>query len=124
MASFVFLTNPQKLCRVPFFCCETTSVNSYIYLLILREGSPLHGILAGIEHIQDSQLTAFQEEMAQSVALAGRTLLDTVDHILDYSKISNLTRGQKKDRAKVDSQGIKSRMEFVTMALSALIWHA
>jgi len=41
--------------------------------------------------------------MAQSVALAGRTLLDTVDHILDYSKISNLTRGQKKDRAKVDS---------------------
>jgi hypothetical protein len=42
--------------------------------------------------------------MAQSVALAGRTLLDTVDHILDYSKISNLTRGQKKDRAKVDSQ--------------------
>ena len=67
------------------------------------EGSPLHGILAGIELIQDSQLTAFQEEMAQSVALAGRTLLDTVDHILDFSKISNLTRGQKKDRAKVDS---------------------
>ena len=67
------------------------------------KGSPLHGILAGIELIQDSQLTAFQEEMAQSVALAGRTLLDTVDHILDYSKISNLTRGQKKERAKVDS---------------------
>jgi len=67
------------------------------------EGSPLHGILAGIELIQDSQLTAFQEEMALSVALAGRTLLDTVDHILDYSKISNLTRGQKRDRAKVDS---------------------
>lgn len=63
----------------------------------------MHGILAGIELIQDSQLTAFQEEMAQSVALAGRTLLDTVDHILDYSKISNLTRGQKRDRAKVDS---------------------
>ena len=41
--------------------------------------------------------------MAQSVALAGRTLLDIVDHILDYSKISNLTRGQKKNRAKVDS---------------------
>ena len=67
------------------------------------QGSPLHGILAGIELIQDSQLTAFQQEMAQSVALAGRTLLDTVDHILDYSKISNLTRGQKRDRAKVDS---------------------
>lgn len=41
--------------------------------------------------------------MAQSVEIAGRTLLDTVDHILDYSKISNLTRGQKRDRAKVNS---------------------
>jgi signal transduction histidine kinase len=69
------------------------------------KGSPLHGIMVGIELIQDSQLTAFQEEMAQSVALASRTLLDTVDHILDYSKISNLTRGQKKDRVKVDSMG-------------------
>ena len=67
------------------------------------EGSPLHGILAGIELIQDSELTAFEEEMALSVALAGRTLLDTVDHILDHSKISNLTRGQKRDRARVDS---------------------
>lgn len=41
--------------------------------------------------------------MAVSVALAGSTLLDTVDHILDYSKIGNLARGQKRDRAKVDS---------------------
>ena len=49
-------------------------------------------------------MTAFQTEMAQSVEIAGRTLLDTVDHILDYSKISNLTSGQKRDRAKVDAQ--------------------
>lgn len=41
--------------------------------------------------------------MALSVALAGRTLLDTVNHILDYSKISNLTRDQKTDRARVDT---------------------
>lgn len=39
--------------------------------------SPLHGILAGIEMLQDSPLSAFQEEMAVSAALAGRTLLDT-----------------------------------------------
>jgi len=65
--------------------------------------SPLHGILASIELIQDSKLTSFQQEMALSVAIAGRTLLDTVDHILDYSKISNLSRGQKRDRAKIDT---------------------
>jgi hypothetical protein len=65
--------------------------------------SPLHGILAGVELLQDSELTPFQEEMALSVALAGRTLLDTVNHILDYSKISNLTHGQKKDRTRVNA---------------------
>lgn len=70
--------------------------------------SPLHGILAGVELLQDTQLTPFQEEMSLSVALAGRTLLDTVNHILDYSKISNLTRGQKKDRARVDASRHKS----------------
>lgn len=46
--------------------------------------------------------------MSLSVALAGRTLLDTVNHILDYSKISNLTRDQKRDRARVDAARHKS----------------
>lgn len=39
--------------------------------------SPLHGILAGVELLLGTNLTSFQEEMALSVALAGRTLLDT-----------------------------------------------
>lgn len=65
--------------------------------------SPLHGILAGVELLQDTQLTPFQEEMSLSVAIAGRTLLDTVNHILDYSKISNLTRDQKRDRTRLDA---------------------
>jgi two-component sensor histidine kinase len=72
-------------------------------LTFFLTGSPLHGILAGVELLQDTELTPFQEEMSLSVALAGRTLLDTVDHILDYSKISNLTRDQKRDRAKADA---------------------
>ena len=71
-------------------------------------GSPLHGILAGVELLQDTHLTPFQEEMSLSVELAGRTLLDTVNHILDYSKISNLTRDQKRDRAKADAARHKS----------------
>ena len=70
--------------------------------------SPLHGILAGVELLQDTQLTPFQEEMSLSVAIAGRTLLDTVNHILDYSKISNLTRDQKRDRTRLDAARHKS----------------
>jgi hypothetical protein len=33
---------------------------------------------------------------------------DTVNHVLDYSKISNLTRDQKRDRARVDAARHKS----------------
>jgi len=62
----------------------------------------------GVELLQDSKLTPFQEEMSLSVALAGRTLLDTVNHVLDYSKISNLTQDQKRDRARVDASRHKA----------------
>lgn len=90
------------------FPTETLSLVRPVINTLFSTGSPLHGILAGIELLQDTQLTPFQEEMSLSVALAGRTLLDTVNHILDYSKISNLTRDQKRDRARVDAARHKS----------------
>lgn len=39
--------------------------------------SPLHGILAGIEFLQESELTSFQLEMSHTIMVAARTLLDT-----------------------------------------------
>lgn len=65
--------------------------------------SPLHGVLAGTELLQETELTPFQKDMALTVAVAGRTLLDTVNHVLDYSKISSLTQGQQKERAVADA---------------------
>lgn len=64
--------------------------------------SPLHGILAGVEFLQESELTSFQQEMAHTIGMAGRTLLDTVNHILDFTKISNFTRAQNRQRVKAD----------------------
>ncbi|KAI7253073.1 hypothetical protein KC343_g4501 [Hortaea werneckii] len=54
--------------------------------------SPLHGVLAGAEFLQESHLTPYQQEMTMTITMAGRTLLNTVDQILDYSKISNRSR--------------------------------
>jgi len=39
--------------------------------------SPLHGVLAGAEFLMESELSAFQEQMAHTISMAGRTLLDT-----------------------------------------------
>lgn len=40
--------------------------------------SPLHGILAGLEFLEETELTAFQLEMAHTIRTAGKALLDTV----------------------------------------------
>lgn len=39
--------------------------------------SPLHGVLGGLELLQETQLDAFQREMTRTIKMAGTTLLDT-----------------------------------------------
>ncbi|KAF9630208.1 hypothetical protein BFW01_g389 [Lasiodiplodia theobromae] len=53
--------------------------------------SPLHGILGGVEFLQNMSLDAAQADTLNSVAMCGRTLLDTVQNILAYSKINEIT---------------------------------
>lgn len=49
--------------------------------------SPLHGILASVEFLADSALDGFQRNLVDTVDMCGRTLLDTIEHVLDFSKI-------------------------------------
>jgi hypothetical protein len=46
--------------------------------------SPLHGIIAGIEILEDSVMTPAQDEVLHAVETCSRTLLDTVDHVSDW----------------------------------------
>ncbi|RMZ81768.1 hypothetical protein DV738_g2065, partial [Chaetothyriales sp. CBS 135597] len=59
--------------------------------------SPLHGILGSIEFLQDSPLDDFQSSMVISVETCGKTLLDTVEHVLDSAKLHNLSRRPRDD---------------------------
>lgn len=54
--------------------------------------SPLHGILGSAEMLKDSNLDSLQADLLHNVQVCGRTLLDTVDHLLDFSKMNNLLR--------------------------------
>ncbi|KAI5204636.1 hypothetical protein E4T38_04634 [Aureobasidium subglaciale] len=54
--------------------------------------SPLHGILGSVECLQDSILDPFQENLVHTMETCGKTLLDTIDHLLDFAKINNFTR--------------------------------
>lgn len=64
--------------------------------------SPLHGVLAGVELLQESTLDIYQAEMATTISLAGRTLLDTINNILDFTKINSFTDTQRHDRRNKD----------------------
>ncbi|KHN94429.1 ATPase-like, ATP-binding domain protein [Metarhizium album ARSEF 1941] len=51
--------------------------------------SPLHGIILGAELLHDTALDAFQGDLLHSMETCSRTLLDTVDHLLDWSGVNN-----------------------------------
>ena len=54
--------------------------------------SPLHGILASAELLQACSSGADQDDLIHMVHTCGRTLLDTMNHLFDYAKITNSSR--------------------------------
>ena len=54
--------------------------------------SPLHGILGGVELLQETHVDVFQDSTLNSIKRCGITLLETVDHLLNYAGINNLAQ--------------------------------
>jgi signal transduction histidine kinase/ActR/RegA family two-component response regulator len=57
--------------------------------------SPLHGVLAGAEFLASTDLDQFQDTLLDTINACGRTLLDTMNQVLDFSKIMSLERHKK-----------------------------
>ncbi|KZL63358.1 histidine kinase [Colletotrichum incanum] len=57
--------------------------------------SPLHGIILGIELLNDTDLSVAQGDIAHTLEACGRTLTDTLDHLLDYSKVNNFQTARR-----------------------------
>ncbi|KAF9786524.1 hypothetical protein IL306_002275, partial [Fusarium sp. DS 682] len=60
--------------------------------------SPLHGIMLGVELLNDTVLSVMQGDIAHTIETCGRTLLDTLDHLLDFSRINHFTSSVKQQR--------------------------
>lgn len=77
--------------------------------------SPLHGILGTLEFIRDTPLDTFQTSMLNSMNSCGQTLLDTIDHVMDHSKMSETNKNVSTRRLKntktirLSSKPLKSR---------------
>nr|GAT60998.1 histidine kinase [Mycena chlorophos] len=50
--------------------------------------TPLHGILAAAELLADSPLNHSQQSFLQTVEACGKSLVETVNHVLDFTKLS------------------------------------
>ncbi|KAF4764182.1 hypothetical protein HAV15_001429 [Penicillium sp. str.  len=54
--------------------------------------SPLHGVLGTSEILRDTAMNALQHGLVHTIESCGRTLLDTINHLLDFSKINNFRK--------------------------------
>lgn len=54
--------------------------------------SPLHGILASAEFLGETKCDGFQKSLVDTVDSCGRALLDTINHVLDFSKINSFEK--------------------------------
>ncbi|KAK8004970.1 histidine kinase [Apiospora arundinis] len=62
--------------------------------------SPLHGLILSAELLADTHISPFQGNILHTIETCGRTLLDTVDHLLDYSKVNHFMNSNRKRKAR------------------------
>lgn len=67
--------------------------------------SPLHGVLLGTELLNDTDLDVFQANLTHTIETCCCTLLDTIDHLLDFSKVNSFAT--KRKRLLKDHRGVR-----------------
>ncbi|KAK2602761.1 hypothetical protein N8I77_009268 [Diaporthe amygdali] len=84
--------------------------------------SPLHGVIAAVDLLHGTTLDAFQGDAIHIIETSGRTLLDTLDHLLDHSKVNTFVTSSKlarKERRELPS-GTGQRRNLAGMGMISL----
>ncbi|KAK4501312.1 hypothetical protein PRZ48_007120 [Zasmidium cellare] len=84
--------------------------------------SPLHGILGSVECLQETDTDSFSTDLISQVEICGRTLLDIIDHLLDFSKINHQAKTKAVNRGKISNNPAKRDRMGGMMALDADVW--
>lgn len=105
-----FSNNPDFLYCIAFGNCVMTEImrqatiaadqqkGDFIGSISHELRSPLHGILASCEFLAETETTSFQQSLVDTADSCARTLLDTINMVLDYSKINAFERNANKAR--------------------------
>jgi signal transduction histidine kinase len=74
--------------------------------------SPLHGILASAELLKDMSVSAAQMDVISMINICGRTLLDTIDHVLDFTELNRLRKSKLSEKKKSgDRDALKTQSQ-------------
>ncbi|GKT99986.1 unnamed protein product [Fusarium langsethiae] len=60
--------------------------------------TPLHGVMLSAELLADTQLDVFQGNLLRTLETCGRTLTETIDHLLYFSKVNQVAVNKKRER--------------------------
>ncbi|KAM7183949.1 hypothetical protein V8F33_013265 [Rhypophila sp. PSN 637] len=83
--------------------------------------SPLHGVVGSVELLRNTVLDGTQESILRTIETSGRTLLDTIDHLLDYSKVNNIVRSAARpEQGSPPGSGPRSRARSNTSTVPTL----
>ncbi|PVI04433.1 hypothetical protein DM02DRAFT_716256 [Periconia macrospinosa] len=74
----------------------SSAKSSFVASISHELRSPLHGILGNLRFLEDTALDSFQISMINSLGSCGQTLLDTIDHVLDYAATTKTKSSSKK----------------------------
>lgn len=70
--------------------------------------TPLHGILAAVELLAETKLNSTQGSYLETVEACGKSLLELVNHVLDFTKLSgNARQGQRSNQTKSKCDMVK-----------------
>ena len=80
---------------------ESRAKDSFVSSISHELRSPLHGILGATNFLYDSNMGRFQRQMLDTVTSCGRTLLDSLEHVMDFAKINNFSKTNRRNLSKV-----------------------
>jgi signal transduction histidine kinase len=98
-------TKTTLLDIVSLLALVTLALTSRFLLISHEMRSPLHGILAAIEFLEETSHSDFQTAMLETIKSCGRTLLDTINQILDFNKTATMKKAGRRDELAENKRG-------------------
>ncbi|KAK4501533.1 hypothetical protein PRZ48_007342 [Zasmidium cellare] len=89
---------------------EETAKTTFMASMSHELRSPLHGILGSAEFLIETTANSYDAGLVSTIITCGKTLLDTLNHVLDHSKINKLKGLHKQDKTK-NLQAVNSNMD-------------